>query len=150
MYWLALILVGMLLILIDLLTHPHTFSIFLIFPLVVGEGGILSVVGIILMFLGIILAFFYPLMIIRREAPPETEYYYEPRLEEKIREELEYDKKSQKEVSWGGFVLIGPIPLFFGSFKGSKYSKYFTPIALLLGIMFTLLAMMYIFKYYSP
>jgi len=111
MYWLALILVGMLLILIDLLTHPHTFSIFLI---------------------------------------SETEYYYEPRLEEKIREELEYDKKSQKEVSWGGFVLIGPIPLFFGSFKGSKYSKYFTPIALLLGIMFTLLAMMYIFKYYSP
>ena len=150
MYWLILILVGMLLIMIDILTHPHTLSVFLIFPIVIGEGGILSIIGIILIFLGIISAIFYPLLVIRRGASHYQDYYFEPNLSERIEEEVEESSRRRQEVSWGGFLLIGPIPIFFGSLKRSKYSKYMFPITLLLGVMLTLLAIMFIFKYYLP
>jgi len=150
MIWILVILLGMLLIIVDLLTHPHTLSLFVIFPVIVGEGGILSVMGIVLVFIGILLAFLYPFTVIKRETAYESENHYGEHFEELSTNELEFDKEPKKEASWGGFVIIGPLPIFFGSFKGTKYAKYLIPITILFGIMFIILSLMYVFKYYLP
>ncbi len=50
---------------------------------------------------------------------------------------------SQGNVSWGGFVLIGPIPIVFGN---GKYGSVVSILSLVLGILMIVLLYIYLKK----
>ncbi|MGC8497100.1 MAG: TIGR00304 family membrane protein [Thermoplasmata archaeon] len=92
------------------------FGIFLIFPVLWGTGA-LAALSFILIFLGIIILFI------------SVPY-----------EHLEFDNSENKAKSkFGGFVLVGPFPIVFGSDKKIVY------ISIVLLILFVILLELYLF-----
>ncbi len=75
-------------------------GIFIIFPFIFGSG-IFALIGIIFIFIAIILFSFGFVS----EAQPFEKYPYEK----------EVPSEQKKSIKGGGVVLIGPIPIVFGS-----------------------------------
>ncbi len=79
-----------------------------VFPVIVISGP-LSLLGTLLIFLSLFLAFLSLASFIPSRLFPGLEGAQEP----SIPEEPPFRKERRKE--WGGFLLLGPIPVVFGS-----------------------------------
>ena len=111
--YLFLILGGSLLI-YGILTGEVGFALFLIFPVFYGSGAI-SALSFIFLFLGFILFFIEPFSFSHStkkfKSPPVT---YPSPMEENVSEE-DVKEKIKTKKKYGGIILIGPIPIVFGS-----------------------------------
>ncbi|MDH7509044.1 MAG: TIGR00304 family protein [Methanomassiliicoccales archaeon] len=100
---LAMILSGILLVVYGIASGEMQVALFLIFPVIYGTG-ILSLISLLLIFIGFFLTFLsFAIPPERIEVPYETMEMERPCSEEK------------PHVKGGGVVLIGPIPIIFGS-----------------------------------
>lgn len=117
--------IGVGLIILSIFRGEAEVALFLIFPVIYGSG-VLSVIGIFMIFGSFLLFFFLPL----RRSP-----------EGKERRE-EWEKQETRSGSkFGGVVFIGPIPIVFGKDKSiTKVMLYIgLIIALILLVVYSLL-----------
>ncbi len=111
-----LLMLGIVTLFIAVASGAVNFGIFLIFPVLWGTGA-LAALSFILIFFGIIILFI--------SVPHEN---------------LEFDNSENKVRSKvGGFVLVGPFPIVFGSDKKLVY------ISIGLLILFVILLELYLF-----
>lgn len=85
--------------LLGIINNELEVGFFLIFPIIIGSG-IFSFLGFVLLFSSIVL-FIYKFVL---SIDKSTDLYYD----------RDY-KKPKKTIKTGGIVLIGPIPILFGS-----------------------------------
>ncbi|BAB59221.1 hypothetical protein [Thermoplasma volcanium GSS1] len=97
------------------------FALFVIFPVIYGTG--LSVIPFLIIFLGIVIMFFAPFTMGGRYEYKEPQDYVN-----KMEEEQEEKRKS----SFGGLIMIGPIPIIFGNNKTIVYVSIAIAILILL------------------
>jgi uncharacterized protein (TIGR00304 family) len=120
-----LILGGFVTIILAAINGEASFGLFLIFPFIYGSGA-LSLLGVVLIIIGILLLFISPMHEISKIPTynefPEEEYIVE---------------KPQKKTKFGGVVLIGPVPIVFGSDKNMAMLSVITAILIILS--FTLI-----------
>lgn len=122
---LSMIVSGIFLVIYGITRGEMQVALFLIFPVIYGTG-IVGLISILLIFLGFFLAF------LSFAIPPDhVEEPYEPMEIERP----QMEKKSQ--VKGGGVVLIGPIPIVFGS------DAKMAIIAMVLAIVMILLALLF-------
>ncbi|MEM0160379.1 MAG: DUF131 domain-containing protein [Thermoplasmata archaeon] len=113
---LLLLVLGIVILFIAIASGAVNFGIFLIFPVLWGTGA-LAALSFILIFLGIIILFI--------SVPYES---------------MEFDNsKNRVKSKFGGFVLVGPFPIVFGSDKKIVY------ISIVLLILFIILLELYLF-----
>ncbi len=101
-------------------------ALLLIFPVVYGSG-FYSLVGILLIMLGIFLLFLSPFESLEREAmvyPEESENEY---------------VENKEKTKFGGVILIGPIPIVFGSDRNMLRISIFIGL-----LMLSLLVIFYV------
>ncbi len=95
-----------------LLTGEVRFALLLIFPVFYGSG-VISGLAFTLIFLGFVLLFLEPFLSHKTsfdtKSPPIT-YSSEKNIPQIYRE-----KEVKTEKKYGGLILIGPIPIVFGS-----------------------------------
>lgn len=85
---------GIIILVISFIAGESKAGIFLIFPFIYGSG-VLSLMGIFLIFLSIaIFLFSFP---------------------EKIKDDIIFEKEVKIEKKAGGIIFIGPIPIFFSN-----------------------------------
>jgi len=100
---LSMIVSGILLVIYGITSGEMQVALFLIFPVIYGTG-IVGLISILLIFLGFFLAFlFFAIFPHPIEEPYEPMEIEQPQMEKKSR------------IKGGGVVLIGPIPIVFGS-----------------------------------
>jgi uncharacterized protein (TIGR00304 family) len=92
---------GILLLLISVLKGELSVGFLFIFPFIYGRGLCASL-GILLIFISIVL-FIFSLFNFERVILPAGKNSYDKKVEQK------------KSVEGGGIILIGPIPIVFGS-----------------------------------
>ena len=110
----SLIVAGVILLFISILTGNTKFGIFIIFPFIYGYG-LLSALSFLLIMIGIFLWFIPP---------------YEAHTMHAT-EDLKFENvKSEKH--FGGVILIGPIPIIFGSDKNMALVSLLTTVSILL------------------
>lgn len=105
-------------------------ALLLIFPIIYGSG-IYSLMGILILILGIFLLFLSPLESLdRRIVYPENS-------------ENEF-VESERKTNFGGVIFIGPIPIVFGS------DRNMAKLSLLTGlVMFVLIVIFYLIFLYG-
>ncbi|RLF65289.1 MAG: hypothetical protein DRN30_04260 [Thermoplasmata archaeon] len=149
----TLVLLGFFLIMLDVLMSPHEVMLFTIFPVIVGKGSLLSLVGITLIFVGMLVMFIEPFIKLKQTKEPlekvEKGYYSLPSDYSQKSYDYKITDKEDQESSWGGVIFIGPIPIAFGFLKEGKYKGFLRIIGLLLGIVFILLFVMWVLRHYS-
>jgi len=101
-------------IVLSVIVGESQFGLFIIFPFVIGSGPI-AAVGAILLFLAVLLAF----ISFTTRLPRSEEFQATPAQE----------TVSGSEKRYGGVVMIGPVPIAFGS--DSKIAR----IMMLIGII---------------
>ncbi len=102
------------------------FALFIIFPVIYGSG--ISVIPFALIFLGIIVIFIAPLYSIYR--PADTERMDTDNYGPENAGSEENDKR--RKSSFGGLLMIGPIPIVFGNDKKIVYISIIIAILILL------------------
>jgi uncharacterized protein (TIGR00304 family) len=113
---LSLLVLGLVILSLAIASGAVNFGLFLIFPVLWGTGA-LAALSFILIFIGIIVLFI--------SVPYES---------------IEFDdSKSTAKSKFGGFVLVGPFPIVFGSDKKIVY------ISIALLILFVILLELYLF-----
>ncbi len=161
--WYLLIVIGFALIAIDIILHGGHAGFFLIFPFFYGRGGILSIIGIILIFIGFFLAPFWfmrkamreygysreesfatrygPLEKVEVERPQEESYWRE------IPEDLSeggMEEREKRRSSFGGVIFIGPFPIVFGGGENrEEVIKWAVIGAIVIGILMAVLVTLY-------
>jgi uncharacterized protein (TIGR00304 family) len=116
---LLLLLLGIAILCVAVLSGAMTFGIFVIFPFLLGTG-ILAGLSIIFIFFGIFILF--------------ISIFFENIEVDKSKYEIDEGKSK-----FGGFVLVGPFPIVFGSDKKIVY------ISIALLIVFIVLLEIYLF-----
>ena len=104
--------VGFALLFLSLLIGHAKFGIFIVFPFVYGYG-ILPAISFLLIIVGIFLFFLSPMQFKYENVEPITE-----------------EKKVEKH--FGGVVLIGPIPIIFGSDRNTVLISVLATILILI------------------
>lgn len=114
-------------------------GVIVIFPFFYGTG-ILSFVAVLLL-LGAMFLFFYHFALKSSEIPYEVLKSSADNLESTKMNEIEMkDIKRERKVSGGGVILVGPIPIIFGtSPRIAKNLTIFAIVLMLLAIIFILL-----------
>ncbi len=125
------ILIGFVFFALSAYTGEGGVALFLIFP-VFYSSGIFGFLAILLIFLGFFLMFLSPFWSMQKMSRGE-DVYYTPieNFEQKV------DKKTEKR--FGGVVLIGPIPIIFGSDKNMAITSILAAILFLIAIVFIFL-----------
>ncbi len=118
--FLALTLFGLILIAYSVISGRSSFALLLIFPVVYGSDPLL-LLGILLIFAGTFLFFYYP--------PYTTDYVEVPMEEAPPPQEGEVEKK------FGMVVLIGPIPIIVGSDKRMALLSLLSVVVIILAII---------------
>ena len=120
-----LFLAGVFMISLAVISGEASIALFLIFPVIYGSGA-LTILGILLIFLGTFLLFISPFSHPHNLPPTDYESYKAPPqpLEEKI----------EKNTKIGGVVMIGPIPIVFGSDRNTAMLSVVIAILMLLSI----------------
>jgi uncharacterized protein (TIGR00304 family) len=116
---LLLLLLGIVVLFVAVLSGKMAFGIFVIFPFLLGTG-ILAGLSIIFIFFGIFILF--------------ISIFFENIEVEKNKYETD-----ERKSKFGGFVLVGPFPIVFGSDKKIVY------ISIALLIVFIVLLEVYLF-----
>ncbi len=125
-----LIFLGFILILIDVLMSSHQVMLFVIFPVIIGSGSFLSLIGVILIFIGMFLSFLEPFLRARHAEKHLTD-------EDILRyvgtkRDINYEEIDKREESaWGGVIFIGPFPIAFGAFRGKRYKEHLKTLSLI-------------------
>ncbi len=109
----ALIILGIFFFFLSLIYGEGGLALFFIFP-VFYSTGLYGALGTLLIFAGIMLLFFYPFFSYPSTVPQNLEVYNEQRRCE--------PEQNPSKVHYGGVILIGPIPIVFGSDK--NYAIY--------------------------
>ncbi len=111
----ALFLIGVALIIAGVFTGASHVALFLIFPVIYGEG-LLSLLGFLLLFVGIFLIFLSPFHYWTAEERSEG-YAYTSNFAENNEEYLPEISSQQnfRRKRYAGVILIGPIPIVIGS-----------------------------------
>jgi len=122
----ALILLGTFFFFLALLYGEGGLAIFFIFP-VFYSTGIYGALGTLLIFAGILLLFFYPFL----SSPPLETQYLEAYNE---RGQRDHEQNYSREVHYGGVLLIGPIPIVFGSDKNYAIYAAIGGVLLIIGL----------------
>lgn len=115
---LALLLAGITLIVASVLTGESEFGLLLIFPFIVAHG-LLGALGSLLLFLAI-LGIFIGFMTSAGEP-----------LEEQPAGQTQSTMAARPERKYGGVVMIGPIPIVFGSDQRIARTMLIVAIALI-------------------
>ncbi len=106
-------------------------SIFIIFPVISGEGAAFAI-GALLFFIGVFLAFFaFSLGLVPSGAPASEAY-----VERRPRQGGPGDRGGpppEGGSKWGGVVFIGPIPIVFGS--GPRMGRLMMVAAIVIAIL---------------
>ena len=127
-----LFLVGIIFLILAVASGEASIALFIIFPVIYGSGW-LSVLGTFLIMIGIFLMFLSPFYHYTRmeQSYPEAPYYESTPSETYIptSEDLE-----EKKTKIGGVVLIGPIPIVFGSDKNMAMLSVIIAILMLISI----------------
>jgi len=140
-----LIFLGFTLILIDVLMSSHQVMLFVIFPVIIGRGSFLSLIGVILIFIGMLLLFLEPFLRARHAEKHLTDEDILRYVETK--RDINYEEIDKREESaWGGVIFIGPFPIAFGAFRGKRYKELLKTIGIILGVIIIILTIMFIFK----
>ncbi len=129
---------GFALLIISVALGEGGFALFFIFPVFYTYGPI-GAAGIFLVILGIMIMFFAPFFHIAAAHDFETYEYKNPYAEIPPDEEYYGDKNKKKEVSYGGLILIGPIPIIFGSDKRAAMYAIVTGFLMLIALVLLLL-----------
>ena len=132
-YWgIILIIIGLSLFVLSASQGEGGFVLFLIFP-VFYSTGVWGLAAILLIFVGFLLIFISPFY--------ESSHIstYQPHFEERKEENI-VEKRTEKH--YGGVVLIGPIPIIFGSDRNMVMLSILAVILILvaIGILFILLS----------
>ncbi len=130
-YWgIFFIILGILIFAISIYQGEGGFALFLIFP-VLYSTGVLGLAAIVVIFIGFFLIFISPFHEISR-----TEYRTYPKSEEYKTYPVE--RKTEKEVRmekhYGGVILVGPIPVIFGSNKNMAIISILAAILILVAV----------------
>ena len=132
-YWgIILIIIGLSLFALSAYQGEGGFVLFLIFP-VFYSTGVWGLVAILLMFVGFFLIFISPFY------GSSHISMHQPHFEERKGENI-VEKRTEKH--YGGVVLIGPIPIIFGSDRNMVILSILAVILILvaIGILFILLS----------
>jgi len=129
----GLIILGLSLFALSAYMGESGFALFLIFP-VFYSSGIFGFLAILLIFIGFFLIFLSPFWSVQKIAMHEYVYYPESRREN-------FEKRTDKKVEkkFGGVLLIGPIPIVFGSDKNMAIVSILATILLLIVVTIILL-----------
>ena len=131
LFWgISLIILGLFLFAFSIYLGEGGFALFLIFP-VFYSTGITGLIAILLIFMGFLLIFLSPFHEITHAATHQSYY-----------EEGKYEiHPAKKEKHYGGVVLIGPIPIIFGSDKNMVMISILATILILvaIGVLFIFL-----------
>lgn len=133
-----LIFVGIALLFYAVAIGEANVSLFLIFPVIYGSGTY-SLLAILLIMIGMILLFFAPFQSVKETV---NDYYeenynnYDYVNYESYEEPKDSKEHGEKKVKYGGVVLIGPIPIVFGSDKNMAKISILAAILMLVAIFF--------------
>lgn len=111
-------------------------SLFLIFPVIYGSG-VYSLLAIFLIMIGMILLFFAPLQSLKENV---NDYYekdydnYDYVNYESYKGTKDFEEYRENKARYGGVVLIGPIPIIFGSDKNMAKMSILGAILMLVAI----------------
>jgi len=95
--------IGIIFFIIGFLKGEVEAGLIIIIPFISGSG-IFAFLGFILIFLGVIIYLF-------------SFNYYQNQYIEYLDKENLHDRSNKKSIKGGGVILIGPIPIIFGSSK---------------------------------
>jgi len=125
---------GIIIMFIAVITGEANIALFLIFPVIYGSGA-LTLVATIFIMLGIFLFFLSPFYHYTREEPSylEPANYNEP-YNEPYTPTNQNITQEEKKTKIGGVVLIGPIPIVFGSDKQTAMLSVMIAILMLISI----------------
>ncbi len=120
---------GIFIIILAVIKGEASIALFLIFPVIYGSG-VLTILGILLIMLGVFLLFLSPFSYESIKGAPISpmEYEYQEPNEKIGGEEIE------KKAKFGGVVMIGPIPIVFGSDKDTAMLSVIIAILMILSI----------------
>ena len=137
-YWgLLMILLGFILFIISIYSGSGGLAVFIVFP-VFYSTGVWGMIAGILIFVGFILIFLTPFYDLSHAGE------YGTNSEEKYITELPAEKSAEKtervrmEKHYGGVILIGPVPIIFGSDKNMVAVSILAAILTLIAIGFLL------------
>ncbi len=109
-------------------------GIFFIFPFIISNKA-LSIVPVLIIFIGFIILFILPFY--------DTKY--NNYNEENYNEENNYKTKSEnnqnKRSSFGGIVMIGPVPIIFGNNKKLVY------VSIIIALIIIILYILFIYRF---
>ncbi|GGM68761.1 hypothetical protein GCM10007108_03620 [Thermogymnomonas acidicola] len=126
----ALIVAGVVLYFVMAFLGLAHFALFVVFPVVYSTQAI-ALIPFALIFLGIVLLMLTPFVYMRR--PVEFEPYgFEDQLGQEAQEEGERERKS----SFGGLVMIGPVPIIFSNDRKITYAMIALAIILIAVFLF--------------
>ena len=111
-------------------------SLFLIFPVIYGSG-LYSLLAMLLIMIGMILLFFAPFQSVKENMSGYEEENYDNAYYgnyESYAEPTNLEEHREKKVKYGGVVLIGPIPIVFGSDKNMAKVSILAAILMLIAI----------------
>lgn len=98
---------GMCLIAASVVTGEADLSLVVIIPVISGTGGVF-LLGMLLIVAGLVLGFVLVAM-------GQTEWTDHKELARTGENGLHHARREKREVRYGGVVLIGPVPIAFGS-----------------------------------
>lgn len=120
---------GLFLLAIGVIYKEISVGIFVFFPFVVGSGPYIALT--MMMFLFSMIALFFSFS-------KEGRTIQKHRIERDIKSDETKDSYSTSHVKAGGVILIGPIPIVFGSSKKMVVSLLCITLLLLFIIMFVI------------
>jgi len=120
-----LLLSGITLIILAVMRGEASIALFLIFPVIYGSG-FLSMIGVLLIMLSIFLLFLSPFYELKAHAEPVRYKEHEPMLEP--------HKEVKEKTKIGGVIMLGPIPIVFGSDKSTALLSVLITILMLVSI----------------
>ena len=116
--------IGILIISIGVMINEIKFGLFIIFPYFIGSG-IFAFLGVILIFLSMIFFFFH------------SSSHYKYNFQNYNEKSVDNIDKEKQKIKAGGVILIGPLPIIFGT--NWKITAILGIIAILLSLTFLLL-----------
>ncbi|KJE49040.1 MULTISPECIES: DUF131 domain-containing protein [Acidiplasma] len=132
-----LIISGFILSLIFAVLGIDKVGLFLFFPFIISTNPV-SIIPFLLIFIGFIMLFISPIFVLRNEYENKYDDYYNNDIYQNLNQDKNViNEDKNKKNSFGGLIMVGPIPIIFGNDKKMIYiSMIIVVIIILLYIFF--------------
>lgn len=115
-------------------------GIFFIFPFIISNKA-LSIVPVLIIFIGFIILFISPFYDINKYNKENYNNYYEENYNEENNYKTKSENNQNKKSSFGGIVMIGPVPIIFGNNKKLVY------VSIIIALIIIILYILFIYRF---